>query len=216
MRSHSLLEGDDTTLQPVPGSFEFQGGTYDYFHHAHNATWTNERAVEIPIVCAFMQGKSVDATLEVGNVLSHYFLFDHDIIDKYEAHDRAVNVDIVDFHPDRQYELIVSISTLEHVGWEEEPREPEKVRDAIEHLVSLLRLGGRLVFTVPTAYNAYFDELIRRGDPPGSRYFALKRVSPANHWAEIPVGELGAVRYGSPFRGANGIAVGVIDLPALT
>ena len=35
-----------------------------------------------------------------------------------------------------KYDLIVTISTLEHVGWDEEPRDPSKVLRAIENLKS--------------------------------------------------------------------------------
>jgi hypothetical protein len=109
-------------------TFIFNGKTYYYFVHKYNTTWKNERAVEVPIIWDivrehYRQGKRV---LEVGNVLSHYFRIFHDVLDKYEVAEGVINQDVVDFKPAWKYDLIVSISTLEHVGWDEEPKEPEK------------------------------------------------------------------------------------------
>ena len=75
--------------------------------------------------------------LEVGNVLSHYQRVCHDIVDKYEAREGVINEDVVSFDPGRRYALIVSISTLEHVGWDENPRETDKVSRALDNLERL-------------------------------------------------------------------------------
>ena len=55
-----------------------------------------------------------------------YYKFEHDIVDKYEKKKGIINQDIVDYKPDKKYDLIISISTLEHVGWDETPRENYK------------------------------------------------------------------------------------------
>ena len=60
---------------------------------------------------------------------------------------------MVPFHPDKQYDLIVSISTLEHVGWEGPHREPGKGLEAFRNLVSLLAPGGVIVLTIPVWLN---------------------------------------------------------------
>ncbi len=72
-------------------TFEFQGNTYKYFYHWYNTTWNNERAVEIPIVCKIINENIEDNILEIGNVLSHYFNIEHDIVDKYEKADGVIN-----------------------------------------------------------------------------------------------------------------------------
>ena len=56
---------------------------------------------------------------EVGSVLSHYFPINHDVLDKYEKGHGVINQDVVDFKPHNKYDLIVSISTLEHVGFDD-------------------------------------------------------------------------------------------------
>lgn len=72
--------------------------------------------------------------LEVGDVLSHYFPIHHDVVDKYQVAPGVINQDIAEFIPPERYDLILSISTPEDVGWDETPREPDKLLRAIEHL----------------------------------------------------------------------------------
>ena len=84
---------------------EFKGEEYKYFYHHHNTNSNNERAVEIPIVCKLMNEYKYFELLEIGNVLSHYFNLDHDVVDKYEKAEGVINEDVVDFHPSKKYDL---------------------------------------------------------------------------------------------------------------
>jgi hypothetical protein len=52
--------------------------------------------------------------LEIGNVLSNHVRFEHDVLDKYEFVKGIINEDVVDFRPEKRYDLIVSISTLDY------------------------------------------------------------------------------------------------------
>src|SRR5579872_7186960 len=81
-------------LTGSPGSFEFRGKTYLYFWHRYNATWRNERAVEIPIAREFIAQSRGGNVLEVGNVLSHYGPVQHDVLDKYEKAEGVINEDV--------------------------------------------------------------------------------------------------------------------------
>jgi cyclopropane fatty-acyl-phospholipid synthase-like methyltransferase len=38
-----------------------------------------------------------------------------------------INEGVVDFHPSKRYDIIVSISTFEHIGLDEKPKDPKKV-----------------------------------------------------------------------------------------
>jgi SAM-dependent methyltransferase len=193
------------------GTFVFQGKTYGYFWHECCTTGINERAVEIPITWEIVkehQGKNV---LEVGNVLSHYFSVDHDVVDKYEVRDNVINQDVVDFQPSKKYDLIVSISTLEHVGWDETPRESKKVLRAIENLKKCLTVKGRIAFTLPMGYNPDLDRLLREGKIPFTRRHCLKRISRDNKWIEVDWEMIRDAKYGYPFHCANGLVVGVIE-----
>lgn len=139
----------------MPRTFTFSGRSYRYFYHTCNTTWKNERAVEVPIIWEIVkdyQGKSI---LEVGDVLSHYFKVKHDIVDKYEKADGVINKDILDYKVKEKYDLIVSISTLEHIGFDERTRDPTKTLKAMKHLKSLLKKGGKLIVTVPVGFNRF-------------------------------------------------------------
>ena len=191
-------------------TFKFQGGSYRYFCHKHNATWKNERAVEIPIIWKIVKKYRKQQILEVGNLLSHYFPVKHDILDKYEKVNNVINQDAVDFRPSKKYDLIVSISTLEHIGWDETPRNPAKILSAIQNLKNLLTPQGRMVVTLPLGYNNYLDELLRDGKISFAEKYYLKRISKNNKWTEVDWIDDQEVKYGYPFPAANGLIIGTI------
>jgi len=192
-------------------TFTFQGRTYNYFYHRYNKTWKNERAVEVPIIREIMKKYREKRILEVGNVLSHYFFVNHDIIDKYEKADDVINQDIVDFHPTKKYELIVSISTLEHIGWTEESRDPLKILRAIQNLRSLIASKGKIVVTLPLGFNIEMDKLIKEEKIHFTERYCLKRISRDNRWAEVDWNDIREAKYGSPFPWANALVIGIID-----
>ena len=47
----------------------------------------------------------INELLEIGNVLSHYFKWDHDVVDKYEKVEGVINEDVVDFRPSKKYDI---------------------------------------------------------------------------------------------------------------
>jgi hypothetical protein len=199
-------------LKP-PGTFTFQGRPYHYLYHHCSTTWKNERAVEVPIILEKVQSCQGGRILEVGNVLSHYVPFQHDIVDKYEKVDGVINQDVVDFQPaeNEKYDLIVSISTMEHVGWDEKPRDPMKIPLALENLTTkCLAPGGEIVITLPIGYNTYLDKLLKENKIRFTEQYYLKRISDDNKWIEVGVGEAREAKYGAPFPYANMVAIGVI------
>lgn len=196
----------------TPKTFTFQGEAYRYFYHPYNTTWRNERAVEVPIALRKLQSCRSGRILEVGNVLSNYMRCEHDIVDKYEEADGVLNQDVVDFQPPEKYDLIVSISTLEHVGWDEEPREPKKILRALENLKTrCLAPGGQIVVTLPLGSNPEMDRLLKDGTIQFTKQFYLKRVSKDNEWIEVDWVDVSAAKYGNPFPCANGVVIGIIE-----
>lgn len=193
------------------GTFTFQGAKLNYFYYLYNATWRNERAIEIPIIWAIVKKYSNGRILEVGNVLSHYFYVNHDILDKYEKARGVTNKDIVNFHSRKKYDLIVSISTLEHIGLDETPKEQKKILKSITNLKKSLSENGKIIFTVPIGYNLELDRMLKKGKIKLSKRYYLKRISPDNKWVEIDKKEADKIKFGEPFPRANGIVVGFID-----
>lgn len=191
--------------------FKFQNQKYDYFRHPYNTG--GERTVEVPIIWKVVEEyqASNKRILEVGNVLSHYFPIFHTVVDKYELGEGVINEDIVTYNPSKKYDLIVSISTLEHVGWDEELREPEKVLKAIERLKDLLAPDGKMIVTIPLGYNPEMDKYLREGKISFSRVYLMKRVTKSNKWIEKRWKGIPDAEYGKPFPFANVILICVLE-----
>lgn len=187
-------------------AFVFAGQKYPYLVHPY--ALDNERTVEIAIAGEFLRDKKTRQILEVGNVLSNYLSFAHDVVDKYEQTPGVINEDIVTFSPGKKYDAIITLSTLEHVGWDETPRQPEKILLAIARLKELLQDGGTLLATMPLGYNPYVDDMARAGKSGFSEVRYMKRTTADNQWREVQLPEVAAARYGSPFPCANAIVVG--------
>jgi len=173
-------------------TFTYQGKAYSYFYHSYSTTWKNERAVEIPIIWRMVEEYQGKRILEVGNVLHHYFPCRHDVVDLYEKYPGVINQDIVDFRPSRKYDLVVSISTLEHVGWDHRPREPGKILAALKNIKEhALAPGGRIIVTVPLGYNTYLDRFLAEGKIRFTSVGCLRRVSQhSQEWEEVEWGEI--------------------------
>ena len=192
-------------------TFKFNGNRYNYFYHRNWITWNNERSVEIPIIWEILKKYKGKKILEVGNVLMNFFIFNREIVDKYEVAPGVINEDIVDFNPSKKYDIIVTISTLEHVGWDEEPREPLKILKVIENLKRLLVSRGKIIITLPKGHNLVLDNLIKEDKIPFTSRFFLKRMSKNNRWKQVSWKKISNVKYGSYARwSASALIIGYI------
>jgi SAM-dependent methyltransferase len=197
--------------RPPRETFDVLGRSYRYFYHLYNITWKNERAVEIAVARDFVEHHPSDQVLEVGNVLSWYGPVRHDVLDKYEVMRGVINDDIIDFEPGHRYDAIVAISTMEHVGWDETPRDPTKVLRAIDHLKRLLAPGGRMLITAPLGYNAALDAALGDGTLRFTRQSFMKRVG-RTRWREASWEEVKDLAYVTD-GGATGLLIAVHDQP---
>jgi hypothetical protein len=189
-------------------TFRFNSQPYHYFCHRYNATWRNERIIEIPLIWREVEQASDKKILELGNVLAHYFPVTHTVVDKYEKAPGVINQDVVDFKPKQKFDLIVSVSTLEHVGYDETPRDPKKIAATVRHLKSLLAKSGRLVMTFPVGYNPNLDSLLKKSKLGFDQIYYLERTSVHNLWHQR-ASRFKTARYGQPFTNANMVAVGL-------
>ncbi|MEM3290943.1 MAG: hypothetical protein QW046_05445 [Candidatus Micrarchaeaceae archaeon] len=184
---------------------KFEGVKFKYFLNQYNAV-DSERSVEIPFVMYFVQKETGKKIMEVGNVLNHYYPFNHVVVDKYERDKNVINEDIVDFNTVERFDLIISISTVEHVGFDELPVTPGKAINAIKKIIELLKPSGVAVITVPMGYNPEIDKLIRDNDINFSERFFLKRISRYNTWTETNVEEALTLKYAKKYPAANAVA----------
>lgn len=191
---------------PAAKTFGYEGREVPYFWHRYNHTWLTERAVEIALAADVLVD-SGPRTLEVGNVLGHYLPTSHTVVDKYERSAGVRNEDVVDLVLEEQQDLIISISTMEHVGLDEPDLDPDKALRGIERLATLLAPGGRLWVTIPIGYNLDLDRQLRSGDLPFTRCTALKRVSARNDWQQVELAEIWDTPYDRLLYTAHGLVV---------
>jgi hypothetical protein len=184
--------------------FDFEGQSLKYFYHPYNNTADNERAIELSIAEQFLRPNQ--NVLEIGNVLNHYRAFPHDVIDKYEVSPGVINCDVTEFTTSTRYDLIVSISTIEHVGWDESTREREKPIRAIERLKTLMAPGATMLITIPGSYNPFLDEFLESGSCTCRLHHRYQRISWLNRWQEVSKFSSG-VGYGKPYPCANSLHV---------
>lgn len=186
--------------------FEFKGKKLPCFYHAYNMTWATERCVEVPVARSYLDACPGENRLEVGNVLSHYSVCQHEILDKFEKGPGVINEDIVTFNPQKKYSLIISISTFEHIGFDDESSSSsaDKILEAIACCRRLLAPKGLLMITVPIQYNPELDGLIREGKLGAAREFYLKRTGKLK-WEPVDRANALPCRFGAPFPYANAV-----------
>ena len=200
------------TLYRKNKTFYFQGTRFPYFYHPYNRTVASERIVEIPLAKSILdyykqQGKKI---LEVGNVLAHYFPVNHDVLDKYEKAPGVINEDVQDVKFQKKYDLIISISTMEHVGWTYgEKKDPGKFLRGIANLKKHLAKNGTMMVTFPLFYRGDLSKLIINRKMPFIHEYFMKRVSFLNEWGEVNLGKaIKGAAYDTYFANANILYIG--------
>lgn len=196
------------------GTFNFNGYDLKYFRHNFNLAYSNERTVEVAIVSAFLKSLRGGAKiLEVGNVLANYGFRStvRDVLDKYDPAQHVFNEDVISFKPAYKYDAIISISTLEHVGWDEDVRDPVKIIAAVKNLTeNCLASGGCMLVTIPLGYNSYFDDQLAEGARYFTEKYFLKRVSADNKWRQVEYAEVAGSKFEHPFNNANAMCIGIV------
>ncbi|MBI2297443.1 MAG: FkbM family methyltransferase [Armatimonadetes bacterium] len=83
---------------------------------------------------------------------------------------------------------------LEHVGCDEEVKDPAKGGRAAARLVGMLRAGGRLAATLPLGYNPHLDAWLLGGEHPFGdvRYLCRRWL---NRWSECTAAEAAEAPY---------------------
>jgi hypothetical protein len=145
-------------------TFEWRGQTLPYLVHDYNTTALNERCFEVPIAVAWHESNEMmdPDFLEVGNVLSHYGWGGHEVVDLFEVADGVRNEDVRDLVG--EWDRIVSISTVEHVGQQEGVPDEFGPLLAVNRMMQALRPGGEMLLTVPFGQNPHLDGQILRGE----------------------------------------------------
>jgi SAM-dependent methyltransferase len=201
------------TLRGHRRDFELSCIRYPYLYHRHKLTWLTERAVEVPVMRALVQAAPSSGVLEVGNVLSHYGPVSHTVLDRYERAPGVLNRDVLELEQLGPFQLIVAISTLEHVGLDERARDPGKAVRAVRALRAALAPGGTLALTVPAGYNPSFEAALRGGEVELSRVMALRRLPGSSRWHEVDPADAWGAPYDFLRYSARAVLFAFIDAP---
>jgi SAM-dependent methyltransferase len=196
------------------GAFSFDGASYPYLYGAYKRSWMTERAVEVPIVQRIVDTHVGGRVLEVGNVLSHYGPQRHVIVDKYEQAPGVENLDVFDMAGLGTFDLVVAVSTIEHVGWDEDPRVPGKAVEALRALYERVAPGGRLVITIPAGYNPSLDEAVRDGAVEFTSLAAMRRDGGGTSWRQAPPDEALRAPYDFLLYSARGVLIASLERPS--
>lgn len=169
--------------------FNFLGKSYKYFVNPFNDTRHNERAVEVALGIDLLERYRGRKSLEVGTVLPNYHSLDHTVVDKYDEDERALHLDILYYYPAEKFDLILSISTLEHIGWDSgEERGTYKVIKVIKHMRELLKPNGLFMATFPLGYNSELDQLVKDNKLDFDELYFMKRDD-YNGWNQVSLKE---------------------------
>lgn len=120
----------------------------------------SERIVVVSIIMEKIIHDSSMKCLEDLDTINNYYSFPHDIVDKYEMSNLVINLDIVEFNPKEKYDTILSIFTVEHIGFYETEINRGKTTLAKNKMLNLLTSHGSLIITVLLGYNPEIDDLI--------------------------------------------------------
>lgn len=190
--------------------FSYQGKKLPYFRHTKGLAYTNERTVEVPVVMDYLKQKPGSKILEVGAVLHHYYPhLRKDVLDKFEPGPGIINEDIITFKPQQKYDLVLSISTLEHVGFDDDIRDSKGILKALNNIrKNCIRKGGEAIITLPIGYNKDVDKYLFSGKLEFQEEHYYRRTSWLNKWRELSKEEAKGIAYGG-FH-AEGIVIGRI------
>lgn len=159
--------------------FELAGRQLAYAKSEYNSTSICERAVEVPVgIFLLEQAQSAGkSALEIGAVLPHYrpgWPEDgHTVIDLHEVYPGVTNADVLTWEPPHLFDLIISISTLDHL------HDYDEFREALIRISFWLKPDrGLLYVTLPFGQPAsvgggsWLDEFSLRASlwPPPCRY----------------------------------------------
>lgn len=87
------------------------------------------------------------------------------MVDLFESEPGIINADIIGFRPAKQFDRLVSISTVEHIGIDDGDRMPVKALNALHHMFSMIQRGaGCALVTIPWGYNTQLDQAILDGE----------------------------------------------------
>lgn len=188
----------------MDGAFQYNNTLYPYFGAVYQNTRLNERTVEVSVALSYYN--QALRPLEVGAVLPHYIpgwpKRKHEVIDLNEQFPAVVNADVLTYEPIGQHDLVLCISTLDHLC------NADEVVTAVKRMKSWVNRGGLLYATIPANQPSkvgggqWLDDLVLSGalDMP---MYRMDKTDPENHfWQQVDMSTPPKL-YGHPTTWAN-------------
>ena len=142
--------------------------------------------------------------VEFGNVLTKFTSnANHDVVDIIDG---PIKKDFEFFKIDKKYDLLISISSLEHMG--KDIFKEEGVEKTIRVMNHIIEISDRCLVTVPLKWNLEFDKLLYDNKTP-FQWTVMKRTSNIT-WEETTLSEArySSREYNAPYKWANDVAIG--------
>ena len=198
-------------------TFIFDGVTLNYFYHKYNVTYENERIIVIPIILYLIKKYGINTYTELGNVLSYYKLQSKSIIDKYDNSKDIIKEDITYYKPISKFKNIISISTLEHIGWDESERNYCKITPTFINIFNnVLDKNGYFIFSFPIGYNPYLDSYLNNNLEKFIEIYSFIRINKSNEWRNVKYDKTRNSKFGTPFKNANELIICVTNYNAFS
>jgi len=191
----------------VKKSFSYKNTSLRYAIRLRHSTWVSERSLELSLFKYILDSSPHHNMIEIGNVLHNYYNCSHVVIDKYDASHNVIISDIMDYNEFDIYDLAISISTLEHIGLDESDLDDNKAIYAIEHILRLLKNGGKFIFSIPFGYNIPLDNYVLNNDRIDCSFF--KRFGMLS-WKQVDESELAGCGYEVGKWKVNAVIIGTI------
>jgi hypothetical protein len=141
--------------------------------------------------------------------MSHYRDVYHTVIDKYESSINVLNFDVADFSLNQKFDFILSLSTMEHVGWDEELKDPDKILRSIINLKRHLSKDGVMLITLPIGYNNSLDLYLKEGKLKFDESHCFVKSGKC-FWSRIEFDNIFNYTYNFNSSTANCVLVGII------
>jgi hypothetical protein len=197
----SLMSGGEMPI------FELKNSFYSLWNKmGYNNPWQNERNVELPILFkAINKFNSLNySILEVGAVSPYYDFVMHDICD---PGDDKANIKIDVALLTEEYDAVVSISTIEHIGEDEYGVKGAKFNSigALKHLNKLAK--KELLITFPIGYNKQLDYYVFSGQTNLNVNYIQRGDRDNIYWAEVDQSVAMYCSYNEPFLYGNCVCI---------
>jgi hypothetical protein len=171
---------------------------YDFWGPYNNPR-INERNIELPIAFWFIENYN-DNLIEIGEVTPFYRDHQHPVYDlSSELPERRRDV----FDLTLADKNVLSISTVEHVGFGDYGNKPEP-HLAIKAIKKIMKESRNYMITFPVGYNKELD--IDVMEKLNMQYFIMFRDE-ANKWSMADHKNMAQYQYNNPYYAGNAICV---------